>query len=137
MIILSNHFFLFFLVILNHGVYTMFFYKIISIDEKYFNSYKNLLSVKWRNNCKLYPSLLVKCVVIRINNVRNWRDRWDITVLNTWCMWTYIVQARILLCILVCVWLICYVSVFLIVYCWTLIIFKWFITYDNGFCLVW
>lgn len=39
-------------------------------------------------------------------------------------------------CILLCLGLICYVSVFLIVYCWALIIFKWFVSYDDGFFFV-
>lgn len=81
-------------------------------------------------------SLLVKCVVVRINNVWNWSERWGIVVLNMWSVWVYILQALILPCIFLSVWLICYVSVFLIVYCWTLIIFKWFISYDDGFCFV-
>lgn len=39
-------------------------------------------------------------------------------------------------CILLCVVLIRYVSVLLLVYCWALIIFKWFISYDDGFWFV-
>lgn len=126
----------FFLVILNCGVYIVFFYKITSINEKYFNSYKSFLLLSAEIIVNSH-SHLVKCVVIRVNNVWNWRDRWAIVVLNRWSIWIYVLQALILPCILFCVWLICDVSVFLIVYYWTRIISKWFISYDDGFWFAW
>lgn len=49
----GQSFLVFFLQFWNCGVYTVFLYKIVSIDEKYLSSYENLLSVKWRYDCKL------------------------------------------------------------------------------------
>lgn len=75
---------------------------------------------------------LVKCVVIRI--MFEIEETWAI-VLCVRPTRTYTLQALILPCILFCVGLIC-VFIFLIVCYWALIIFKWFISYDDGFCFV-
>lgn len=114
-------------------LYCVCFYKIVSTNEKYFHSYETLLAVKWRNDYIL--SSLAGEMFCYKDNVWNWGDMWAI-VLFIWSMQTYTLQTHILPCIILCVWLICYVSIFLIVYCWAQIIFKWFISYDNSFCFV-
>ena len=124
------------LVILNCGGYIVFFCKIVPIDEK-------ILQFLQKLTCYLVRKWLYLLTLNRWNVLSyGWTTVDPAEPGGPSLDFMYGLSERTLQVLiphavsLLCVGLTCYVSAFLVVYCWAIIVFKWFISYDDSFCFV-